>query len=121
ITPAPVTLVALRVIGAQPLLNTTAQLDAIAVYSDSSTKVVTSQAVWSSSDATVARVDGGGAATGIGSGDADISAAYQNLRATLHVAIADPPPVLSEPIVDLAGTYDAMTKRLGALECTFEF
>ena len=34
---------------------------------------------------------------------------------------ADPAPVLSVPIVDLAGSYDPVTKRMGALNCTFTF
>ena len=40
----------------------------------------------------------------------------------LTVSLAtDPPPVLSVTIVDLSGTYDPSTRRLGAMNCTFGF
>jgi len=41
--------------------------------------------------------------------------------ATSTPTAVEAPPVLSRPIVDLGGTFDAGTARLGALHCAFTF
>ncbi len=40
---------------------------------------------------------------------------------TTTTEAAEVPPLLSVPIVDLSGSYDPATGRLGALDCTYKF
>ena len=73
------------------------------VYSDDTTAVVTGQATWSASDATVATVTtaggggpgggggGGGNATAIGVGVATITASYSGLAGHATLTVTDPP------------------------------
>jgi hypothetical protein len=71
---------------------------ALATFSVVSSVPVTTLATnWTSSDPTVARVDNNGLITAIGAGSALISATYQGFtgNATVNVAAAPPPPILS--------------------------
>jgi len=73
------------------------------VYSDNTTAVVTAQATWSSSDASVATITtagggggpggggGGGTATAIATGSSTITAAYGGLTGTATLTVTDPP------------------------------
>jgi hypothetical protein len=54
----------------------TQQMVATATLSDGSTKVVTTQCLWSTSDGTKATVSVGGLVTGVGAGSVNIIAAY---------------------------------------------
>ncbi len=70
------------------------------IYSDNTTAVVTAQASWSSSDASVATITnagggpgggGRGTATAIASGTATITATYGGLSGTATLTVTDPP------------------------------
>jgi uncharacterized protein YjdB len=63
------------------------QADAIAVYSDDTEVAVTEDAVWSSSDKTVAEV-ANGIITGVASGIASITATFGGETVTLQVSVA---------------------------------
>ena len=76
------------------------QLSAVAGFSDGSTQDVTSQAIWSSSDRTVATVTSAGLVTPIANGSALITASYQNVSGSMALTVAAPsipPPGLSPP------------------------
>lgn len=62
------------------------QIAAIATFKDGSTKDVTEEAEWTSSDSTIARVSYG-MLTGIKSGEATVTAAYGDLKATVKVEV----------------------------------
>jgi uncharacterized protein YjdB len=74
------------------------------VYSDNTTTVITDQATWSTSDASVATITNGGPggggpgggggrgiATGIAAGSATITATYSGLTGTAALTVTDPP------------------------------
>jgi len=66
------------VTGTAPAVGATAQFTATATLSDSSSRPVTTEATWTSSNTAVATADGG-VVKGVSAGQADISAAYQNV------------------------------------------
>jgi trimeric autotransporter adhesin len=70
--------------------GTTQQLTATAVYTDDSTQTVTSQAVWQSSDGTVATVLAGGMLTGLKAGNVTVTATWNSISGTAGVAVAAP-------------------------------
>src|SRR5690606_33106531 len=51
--------------------------------------------LWSSTDPSVASVDGGGVVTAVGRGRADVVAAYGGIAAKAHVRVLPPPPGLA--------------------------
>jgi uncharacterized repeat protein (TIGR01451 family) len=59
--------------------NTTEQFTAIGTYSDNSTAILTSQAAWSSSAASVATIGVGGLATAVAGGQTNITAAQSGV------------------------------------------
>lgn len=73
-TPVPI---AFAISGSAPAVGKTAQLNAVAQMSDGSSKDVTSQAAWTSSDATIATVSSTGLLSGVASGPVTITATYQ--------------------------------------------
>ncbi len=67
------------------------QLSAVAGFSDGSTQEVTSQAGWSSSDATVASVSAAGLVTPRSNGSALITATFQGVTGSLALTVVAPP------------------------------
>jgi len=87
ITAAP-NVTAVSVTGTAPRLGATSQFAASATVADNTVIDVTSQAVWSSSNVSVATVVGG-VVTGVAAGQADVSATFQNKTGTTRVVIAE--------------------------------
>ncbi|MCA9672746.1 MAG: Ig-like domain-containing protein [Myxococcales bacterium] len=86
------TLDKIEVTAASPSVNIggTVQLTATAIYSDGSKQDVTSQATWTTSDATIATVDSTttkGEVSGVAAGSADISAAFGGKTGKLTVVV----------------------------------
>ena len=69
--------------------GTQLQLQAFASYTDGSRSEVTSQASWMSSSSAVASVDGNGLATGLGVGEAAVSATFAGQTAQKSVTVTD--------------------------------
>jgi hypothetical protein len=90
------------------------QLTAIANYSDGSTSTVTSQATWSTSDATVATVSGTGLVTAVRTGNVDVTAAFsgQSGRRTLQVSPAQFQLTLVVQSATALNTCDDVTQGL---------
>ena len=65
----------------------TEQLTATAVYTDNSTKLITSQAAWQSSDPTVAVVSASGLLTALKSGNVTVTATWNSISGTLGVSV----------------------------------
>ena len=65
----------------------TEQLTATAVYSDNSTKLITSQAAWQSSDPTVAAVSASGLLTALKSGNVTVTATWNSISGTVGVSV----------------------------------
>lgn len=74
-----VTLYTVVVSGSPVLIGGTSQFTATAKMSDDTTKDVTSEAIWASSDTTVATVSSSGLVEGLLAGQVKITATYQNL------------------------------------------
>jgi len=89
-SPSVATVVSVSVTGSVPVVGATAPFTAIATFSDGATQNVTSQAAWTSSNASVATVNSAGVVTAVGAGEADITATYQTVAGRSHVAIARP-------------------------------
>jgi uncharacterized protein YjdB len=66
----------------------TQQMTATATLTPSGTKVVTTAAVWTSSDESVATVDNGGLVTGVAAGTANITATYAGQSDTVATTIS---------------------------------
>jgi hypothetical protein len=98
-TPTP-TVSKVSIAGSAPTVGATAPFTATATLSDGSTQTVTTQAVWSSSNAGVATVANTGIVTAVGAGEADITATYANVSGLLHITIIRSAPVT----VALSGT-----------------
>src|ERR1700719_1445995 len=65
-------------------LGGTIQLKAVASYSDGSSKDITTNVRWSSTDYTIAKVDASGLVTCSAVGEADVSAAYGSSSVSAH-------------------------------------
>jgi hypothetical protein len=109
-TPAPTsvtpTVTAVNVSGAgSSVVGDTAQLTAIASLSDGSTKAVTSEATWESSNQAVVTVTAAGIATFVGQGDADVKATYKSVSGSSRVTVANKPV----PKFTLTGTVTDST------------
>jgi len=91
--PSPtVTVSSVVVSGTTPVVGQTVQFSATAMLSNATTQDVTTQATWSSSDASIATASSRGMVTGVGTGEADITATYQGVAGKSHVTIARPQP-----------------------------
>jgi hypothetical protein len=84
-TPAPSATVTAITVTSQPPAGFTFQLIATARLSDGSTRDVTAVATWSSSNESVIAVSPTGLATIVGTGSADVRAAYQNVVGTMTI------------------------------------
>lgn len=101
-TPSPQspTVTSVAVEGAAPIVGATTQLQARATLSDGTTQLVTSQATWRSSNASVLTVSASGVATGVGPGDADVTAQYSNATGSSRLSVRTP----LTPTVSVSGT-----------------
>jgi hypothetical protein len=97
-TPSSATLTGLTVTAASPTA-TVFQLIATARFSDSTTKDVTSVAQWASSNPALATVAPTGMVTVLGTGGVDLTATYQTVTGSLHLAVVFAP----RPAVTLSG------------------
>lgn len=88
-TPPSGTLTAVTVSGTAPAAGALSQFTATAALADTSSRPVTSEAAWQSSNTAVATVNAG-MVTGVAPGEADISATYQNVTGKVHVTITPP-------------------------------
>jgi Big-like domain-containing protein len=71
------TLQSIVISGTAPVKGASVQFTATAMYSDGTSKDVTSTATWATSDSTIATVSAVGLVTGVGDGTASITATYQ--------------------------------------------
>jgi len=92
---AVVTVRSLSITGAPPVSGGTSQLTATASFSDGSSRNVTNQAKWETSDETILMVSSTGIATGVKGGQAIARASYEGANAVLdlNIVIALPPPI----------------------------
>ena len=67
--------------------NVMLQLTAVANFTDGSTRNVTREAVWRSSNLAVATVSATGLVTAIGTGRADITATFENIAGSFSVTV----------------------------------
>lgn len=91
----------------------TAQLSAIAAYSNGATDNVTATAVWQTSNPAVATVSGSGLLTGRGSGAADVTASYQGQTGRASVTVAAPPCSVSLSETSVTFERAGGTRTLG--------
>jgi carboxypeptidase family protein/Big-like domain-containing protein len=91
--PTPVTLTSVTVTSSgAPVVGDTVQFTATATFSDGSTQIVSGQATWESSNTAVVTITGGGLATFLAPGEADIRATYRAssgtaMTGTSHVTV----------------------------------
>jgi hypothetical protein len=76
--------------GVPPAIGWTTQFAATATMSDGTSRDVTADAEWTSSNTAVVTVSIDGVVTGIDPGEADVRVAYQGLSGSVHVAIPRP-------------------------------
>ena len=90
VTPAALTNIVVSPLTTVVGINGNVQFTATGVFTDNSTQDLTSQAVWSSSNATYALISAGGLATGLSAGTTTVSASYGGVSgsATLQVTTA---------------------------------
>jgi uncharacterized protein YjdB len=90
VTPAALTNIVVSPLTTVVGINGNVQFTATGVFTDNSTQDLTSQAVWSSSNATYALISSGGLATGLSAGTTTVSASYGGVSgsATLQVTTA---------------------------------
>jgi hypothetical protein len=88
--PAPVqptTVSSVLVTGPVPSVGSTSAFTAIAMSSDGTGISVGTQAIWNCSDISVATVNESGTVTGIGAGEADITATYRGVTGRAHIVL----------------------------------
>jgi len=76
--------------GSAPAVGATSQLKATATLSDGTTQIVTNQATWRSSNASIVTISATGVATGIAAGDVEITASYSGVTGTARLAVRTP-------------------------------
>lgn len=97
-SPTP-TVTSVRVTGTSSLtaIGQTSQLTATAIWSDGTSRVVTTEATWQSSNTTVLAVSASGLVTANGLGEADVRASYADMTGLLRVTVRPieptPPPM----------------------------
>lgn len=87
------------------------QFNAVATYSDGTSRIVTSSVSWTSADLAIATVLPSGVATGVAPGTTTITATsgLTSGVATLTVtAVAPPPPVLNPVLLRTAGNFGVL-------------
>jgi hypothetical protein len=97
-TPSTASVRSVSITGVAPIIGITAQFSATATFTDGTTQVVTSQAEWRSSNAVVVTVSGTGIVTGVGPGEADVTATFNSVAGSQHVMVTERPvETLSAP------------------------
>lgn len=88
------TITSIVVNGTAPHVGSTDQMTATASFSDGTSQDITTQAAWTSSNAAVASVNAAGVVTGVGAGQVNITAGYQNSSGTISLTLSagGPPP-----------------------------
>jgi hypothetical protein len=86
-----VTVVAVTVSGTAPAIGASAQFTATAMFSDGTTKTVTNESAWASSDLSVATVSSSGLVTATGPGETAISATDEGVRSALPIIVSVSP------------------------------
>jgi hypothetical protein len=122
-TPAPVTVAAVRVEGAAGVaVGGTLQLRAMAQLSDGSSRDVSSQASWLSSQPSVASVSGTGLVTAVNTGSTDISASYQGQsgRQTISIGAAEWDVRIDLDSFTAVETCDDFTQGLDSMEVAYK-
>ena len=107
-SPVAPTLQSVTITPAQPVVSigSTTQLKATAVFSDGSTKDITSEFAWMSSDTRTITATSSGLLSGLASGKATITASYRGGQTTVSAVSTIGPVEWSGPIViTRAGTY----------------
>jgi Chitobiase/beta-hexosaminidase C-terminal domain/Bacterial Ig-like domain (group 2) len=105
-TTAELTSVAVVPAQAMVTIGSTTQLKAIATFSDGSTKDVTANFAWASSDSRTITATSSGLLAGLATGKATITGSYQGRQASVPVVSSIGPVDWSSPIVITeAGTY----------------
>jgi hypothetical protein len=104
--PPPATQTGLAIQGVTSVnVGQTSQLQAIASFSDGTTRNVTGESQWSSGDAGIASVNGTGLVTGVAGGQTPVSAAFGGQTATVGFTVSSgPPPAPSANSLTVTGT-----------------
>lgn len=103
--PTPTNVARVTVVGTPPLIGSSSQFTATATLGDGTSQLVSAAATWSTSNAAVATVNGGGVVTGVTSGPVEIRAVYGGVTGSLAITVT--PPQLSR----MTGTIlDAATR-----------
>ena len=76
---SPTTVSSVTVTGTAPAVGATSQFTATATMGDGTTQNVTSQAAWTTSNASIASVSSTGVVTGVGAGSVSVAAVYQSV------------------------------------------
>jgi len=76
---SPTTVSSVTVTGTAPAVGATSQFTATATMGDGTTQNVTSQAAWTTSNASIATVSSTGVVTGVGAGSVSVAAVYQSV------------------------------------------
>ena len=92
------------------MIGETQQFEAMALTSDGMA-IPGLTFTWTSSDMMVATIDGSGLATGVGAGEAEITATVDDVSGTAMLMVAEPPPVVST----ITLTPSAMTVVVGGV------
>jgi hypothetical protein len=119
--PTTATVTAVTIGGGTQNSDGSVQLTATAALSDGTSRLVTLEATWASSDTTVATVDKG-RVTPVGVGEAEISAVYQNVTGRVRITVSNvacmysvSPTTISVP----AGGGTASVNVSTGAECTW--
>ena len=102
---AAATVTQVTVTGSAPAAGLTSQLAAMAALSDGSTRDVTAQAAWSSSNAAIATVSNTGLVLGVSAGSTDITAAYQGRNGSIRLDVVVPRYRLNGLVTDVQAGY----------------
>jgi hypothetical protein len=123
VTQPSATLTAVRVEGSTSVAEgESTQLKAVAAFSDGSTRDVSTQAAWSSSQTSVATVSSTGLVTARTSGNTDIAASYQGQtgRQTVSVGAAEWDVVVNLASFTAVETCDDFTQGLDTMEVAYK-
>jgi hypothetical protein len=90
-TPTSASVRSVSVSGVTPQIGTTAPFTATATLSNGTTQVITGQAEWRSSNVGVVTVAPTGAVTGVGPGEAEVTATFNTVSGSQHVQVVERP------------------------------
>ena len=115
-----VTAVIVSGIGSTAAVGQTGALVATAIYSNGTTANVTSDAIWTSSNTTVATVTSGGVATFLSVGDVDLQATFNNVMGMARVTVGAATPTVVAVTVSGVGANATVGQTVG-LSATAQF